>query len=445
MGISSAGVGSGLDVNTLISQTMVLERQPLNSLNSKKQIFNDQLSAFGKVKSDLDAFKTAVSALKLDMDFAAAKATTSDSAYLTATATSSASPGSYDIKISQLAQAGVRASASKTDSKAAIGTSASGNYNFSAGGKNFSIAVDSGDSLETIRDKINSAVVSGDSSAQNLAKASIINVGTSGSPQYKLVLTSTQKGKDNAVVADAAFEAALGGFTETQKADNAKFSINGLEVERATNTVTDVVEGVTINLANSDANKTINLTVARDTEAITKKVNDFISAYNKLASTVNSLHQKGGSLEADNSATSVVYQLQNVFNDAANISGNSFNYLAEVGISFKKDGTLSLDSSAFNKALETKSADVVSLFTNTERGFAQRLYSQASNMLQNDGIVDARIKGLDASVKTLDTGIDRENLRLTNMETRLRRQYANLDSLMGSLKNTSNYLTSTLR
>ncbi len=443
MGISSAGVGSGLDVNTLISQMMVLERQPLNSLNSKKQIFNDQLSAFGKVKSDLDAFKTAVSALKLDMDFAAAKATTSDSSYLTATATSSASPGSYDIKISQLAQAGARASASKTDSKAAIGTS--GNYNFSAGGKNFSIAVNSGDSLEAIRDKINSAVVSGDSSAQNLAKATIINAGTSGSPQYKLVLTSTQKGQDNAVVADAAFEAALGGFTETQTAKNAKFSINGLEVERATNTVTDVVEGVTINLANSDANKTINLTVARDTEAITKKVNDFISAYNKLASTVNSLHQKGGSLEADNSATSVVYQLQNVFNDAAKISGNSFNYLAEVGISFKKDGTLSLDSSAFNKALETKSADVVSLFTNTERGFAQRLYSQASNMLQNDGIVDARIKGLNASVKTLDTGIDRENLRLTNMETRLRRQYANLDSLMGSLKNTSNYLTSTLR
>lgn len=445
MGISSAGIGSGLDVNSLVSQLLQLERQPLNSMSTKKQTFNDQLSAFGKVKSDLDAFKTAVGGLKLDMDFSASKATSSDTSLLAAVASNTASAGSYDIKISQLAQAGVKASAPKADPKAAAG--ASGTFTMSVGSKSFNITLDGSESLEGIRDKINAATmtVDGKTSTQTLTTASVINTGTAAAPQYKLVMSSTGKGTDNAVNIDSNLDTALGGFTETQQAKNAKFTINGLDVERSTNSITDVVDGVTLNLASADPAKTVSLTVARDTDAITKKVNDFISAYNKLAGTVSSLHQKGGTLEADNSATSVLYQLQNVFNEPAKISGNDFNYLAQVGISFKKDGTLSLDSTTFAKALETNSNKVVSLFTDTDRGFAHRLYDTASSMLNSDGLVDSRIKGLNSRIKSLDSNIDRENVRLDNVETRLRRQYANLDSLLGTMKNTSSYLTSQLR
>ncbi|HET7776730.1 MAG TPA: flagellar filament capping protein FliD, partial [Azospira sp.] len=398
-----------------------------------------------KVKSDLDAFKTAVGGLKLDLDFSAAKATSTDTSLLTATATSTASAGSYDIKVSQLAQAGVKASAPKADPKVAVGTA--GTFTMSVGSKSFDITLDGSESLEGIRDKINAATmtVDGKTSTQSLTTASVINTGTAALPQYKLVMSSTGKGTDNAVNIDSNLDTALGGFTETQEAKNAKFTINGLDVERSTNSITDVVDGVTLNLVNADTSKTLNLTVARDTDAITKKVNDFVSAYNKLASTVNSLHQKGGTLEADNSATAVLYQLQSVFNDPAKITGNDFNYLAQVGISFKKDGTLSLDSSAFTKALESNSDKAVSLFTDTDRGFARRLYDTASNMLNSDGLVDSRIKGLNSRIKTLDSSVDRENVRLNNVETRLRRQYANLDSLLGTMKNTASYLSSQLR
>ncbi len=447
MGISSAGIGSGLDVNSLVSQLLQLERQPLNSLTTKKQTFNDQLSAFGKVKSDLDAFKTAIGGLKLDMDFSAAKATSSDTSLLTAMATSTASAGSYDIKISQLAQAGVKAmQTGVSDPKAAVTPPVSGTFDFTVGSgasqKTFNITLDGSESLEAIRDKINAATVTtdGKTATQTLASASIVNTGTSAAPSYKLVIASTGKGTDNAVNIDSNLEAALGGFSATQEAKNAKFTVNGLEVERSTNSVTDVIDGVTLNLASADTNKTLTLTVARDTDAITKKVNDFISAYNKLASTVSSLHQKGGTLEADNSATSVLYQLQNVFNDPAKITGNDFNYLAQVGISFKKDGTLSLDSTTFTKTLETNPDQVVSLFTDTDRGIAHRLYNTASNMLDSDGLVDSRIKGLNARIKSMDNNIERENVRLDNVETRLRRQYANLDSLLGTMKNTSSFL-----
>lgn len=453
MGISSAGIGSGLDVNSLVSQLLQLERQPLNSLTTKKQTFNDQLSAFGKVKSDLDAFKTAVGSLKLDMDFSAAKATSANTSIATATAANTARPGSYDIKVSQLAQAGVKSMLTGVaDPKAALTPAASGTFNFSVGSgasqKTFNISLDGSESLSDIRDKINAATITADgkTKTQTLASASIINTGTSAAPSYKLVIASTGQGTDNDVTIDSGLKTALGGFDETkQAAKNAQFSVNGLDVERSTNSITDVIDGVTLNLVSADSSKSFNLSVARDTEAITKKVNDFISAYNKLASTVTTQHQKGGTLEADNSATSVIYQLQNIFNEPAKIAGNDLNYLAQVGISFKKDGTLSLDSATFTKALETNSSNVVSLFTDTDRGFAHRLYDTASNMLSTDGIVDARIKGLNSRIKTIDTNMDRENVRLDNMETRLRRQYANLDSTLGVMKNTSSYLSSLLR
>ena len=142
---------------------------------------------------------------------------------------------------------------------------------------------------------------------------------------------------------------------------------------------------------------------------------------------------------------SVIYGLQNEFNQAANIAGNAFGWLAEVGISFKKDGTLALDSAAFTKALESKYESVVNLFTNTEKGFAHRLFNTATNMLDTNGLVSSRISGMNIRIKMIDVGMDRENLRLTNVETRLRSQYAKLDATLGTMKNTSNYLASQLR
>lgn len=466
MAISSAGIGSGLDVNGLVSQLMQLERQPLNSMTAKQQGFNDQISAYGQIKSALDAFKTAASNLQLDSNFAATSATSSNTSRVTATTDDlTAVAGSYDITVSSLAQAGVQASAGKSSSSTAIGASAfdSGGpatLSFATSAKSFSISVSATDTLESIRDKINNGVVSGETSSQGLATASIVNAGTSAAPSYKLVIASTGQGTDNDVKITSTNTAtnttdstltSYFGFSSTQTASNASFTVNGLAITRSSNTVTDVVTGVTLNLAGADPANTdptaathSTLTVARDTAAISSKVNDFISAYNKLTSTVTNLHQKGGILEADNSATSVITELQNTFNQPAKITGNSFGWLAQVGVSFQKDGTLALDSAAFTKALGTDFNSVVSLFTDTQQGFAARLYSSASNMLNSNGLVDSRINGLTSRANLLNDNIDRENVRLTSVETRLRTQYANLDALMGTMKQTSSYLSAQL-
>lgn len=450
MGISSAGVGSGLDVNGLVSQLIQLERRSLNSLNSRKQVFNDQLSAFGRVKNDLDAFRSAVSALKLDLDFSTTKATSSNKDILTATASPSAATGSYSVIVSALAQAGVKTSAGKVSASATFGaanvSSDPATIDFSAAGKSFSISATASDTLETLRDKINSAVASGDASSQTVAKAAIINAGTSANPSYKLTVSATATGVDNDVsitVGDANLNAYLA-FGATQTATNASFSVNGVNVQRSSNSVSDIIDGVTLNLTNTESTKPAILTIERDKDSITKKVNDFISAYNKVAGTISSLHQKGGTLEADNSATAVIYRLQNVFNQPANIGGNSYSWLTQVGISFTKNGTLALDNTVFSAALDSNFSNVVSLFTDPTGGMAHRLYDTASNMLNSNGIVDSRLSGLNSRIAMIDTNIDRENFRLENTERRLRTQFANLDALLGTMKNTSSYLASNL-
>ncbi len=438
MGISSAGVGSGLDVESLITQQVQAERTNLTAMETKKETFNSQISAYGQIKSSLEAFETAVGNLKLSSDFSVSKATSSNTDLLTATADSTAAAGTYDIKVTQLAQAGVQASASQASAKTAMG--ASGTFTLTAGDKSFDITLESTDTLENIRDKINSAVLTGDDETQEVATATIVNTGNG----YKLVVASSERGTENAVSIDSNLSTALGGFTATQTAQNSKFTVNGLEIERATNSVDDVIDGVTLNLVKADTTTSLTLTVGKDTDAITTKVNAFISAYNSLASTISDLHKKGGTLEADNTATSVLYQLQSVFNVPANIAGSDVNYLAQVGISFKKDGTLALDSTAFTKALKNNGDAVTALFTDTEKGFAQRLYDSASDLLGTNGLVASRVSGLNSRISILDTNIDRETVRLDNYETRLRKQYSALDSLMGTLKNTSSYLYSAL-
>lgn len=449
MGISSAGIGSGLDVNGLISQLMQVERQPLDALNAKQQTFNAQLSAFGQVKSALDAFKTAASNLELDSAFAATTATSSNTSYLTATTDNlSAVAGSYDVTVSSLAQAGISASnLTVSDPSAPIG-GGTGTLTFSASGKSFSINIDgSVDSLQSISDKINNAMVSGETTSQGLATASVINDGSN----YRLVVASTQQGLANNVTISGTSASYLN-FTTTQSANDASFSINGLSMTRSTNTVSDAISGVTLNLVGADpagttsANaKHTTLTVARDTATVSQTVNNFISAYNKLSSTINSLHQKGGTLEADNSATSVISQLQAVFNQPASIAGNTNSWLAQIGISFQKDGTLALDSATFSKALNTDFKGTVSLFTDSNSGFANRLYTAASNMLDTNGLLDSRISGLNTQINSLNDDIDQENVRLANVQTRLQTQYANLDALLGTMQQTSSYLSSQLR
>ncbi|MDP1681677.1 MAG: flagellar filament capping protein FliD [Burkholderiales bacterium] len=450
MAISSAGLGSNIDVNSLVSQLLALERRPLDRLNQRKTQYNAELSSFGKISSDLSGFQSAVSALKTADSFKVFNATAADTTYLTSSADSTASAGSHSITITQLAKAQKLFSAAFADtSTTTIGT---GSLTIANGASSFAVTIDSSNNtLDGIVNAVNAA------SSNFGVSASIVNDGTG----YRLLFSPNNTGTAYAVtvaVSDTGdgnntdtnglsrLSYTGGGLnlSQTQTAQNAIITVDGLTgINSASNTVTDVIQGVTLNLKKELVSTTLD--VAVDTDTITANATAVVTAYNKLVTNITDLHKKGGQLEADNTLLTIQSQLVGIFNTQATISGNAYSYLAEVGIALQSNGTLAINSADFKSALSGHLNDVVKLFTDTNEGFAQRFYSETTKLLQADGVIDAKNDGIATQISSLDTRIDQFSTRLTLIEARLRRQFSALDSLLGTLSSTSNLLSRQLR
>lgn len=432
MAIVSGGIGSGLDVNGIVSQLMALERRPLNLLESKKQAFNNQLSAFGRIKSDLDAFRSALSALKSTTSFDVFKATSSDDKIVTASAGSSATSGPHTITVQTLAKAQIQvATTGYASTSTALGLS--GDLSFSFGSSNFSVTVGTADSLSSIQTAINAAT------GNTGVTASILNDGTAAG--NRLVLTAKNSGVANTVTVGGTLAAGFA-FANTVPAANAVIDVDGvLGIQKSSNSITDVVPGVTLELKSGGA---ATISVSRNNDAITEKVTAFVDAYNKLATTIGDLRKKGGVLEADGASRSLLSELQGEFNTAVAVSGGAYSYLSQVGVSFGKDGKLSVNKTELSTALDTNLSSVVALFSDTTQGVASRLYNRANGMLQSDGLIDSREDGLNDRIRFANDSIDQVKVRLENVEKRLRAQFAALDTLVGSLQQTSSFLSSQL-
>lgn len=447
MAITSAGIGSNLDVNSLVSQLMAIERRPLDALVQRKSIYNAELSAFGRISSDLSAFQSALSALKESDDFKIFSATPGNSDYFTATADSSASAGIHDVTVTTLAKAQKLVSATPVYADVDTATLGTGTLTFGNGTDTFNVTIDG------TNNTLNGVVEAINSGTNNFGvTASILNDGTG----YRLALSPTETGTayditvavadtgdgnntDTSGLSRLSYTAGAYNLTQTQAAVDAVITVDGLAgITKSSNTISDVIQGVTLNLKQQGVSST--LSVAVDTTAITTKVQDFANAYNKLINDIKAYRQKGGTLEADNTLLTIQSQLTSVFNTQANLSGNTYTYLAEVGVSIQASGTISVNSSDFQGAASAHLTDVVKLFTDTDEGFMQRLYTETATLLQADGVVDAKTDGISSLITNTDTRINQMEARLTSTERRLRAQFSALDSLLGSLNATSSQL-----
>ena len=444
MAISSPGIGSNIDVNSLVNQLLTLERRPLDALNKRKSFFNAELSAYGKISSNLSAFQSAISALKTTDSFKLFSTTAADTTLLTASSDSTASAGQHSLTITTLAQAQKLDSAAFADTT--ITTLGLGSLTFSNGVSSFAVTIDAtNNTLSGIVNAVNSG------SSNFGVSASIVNdgtgnrllfspnsTGTANALTVALVDTGDLNNLDNFGLSRLSY--VTGGFnlTQRQTAANASFSVNGLAITKASNTVTDVIQGVTLNLKKTG---TTTLDVAVDTQGISDKVTTVVTAYNKLANDLKDLRKKGGTLEADNTLLTIQSQLIGVLNTPATITGNAYSYLAEVGLALQSDGTLSLDATKFKSALSSSFNSVVNLFTNTTQGYAQRLYTETISLLQTDGVVDAKNKGINSSLSSLDLRVNQMEARLVSTERRLRRQFSSLDALLGTLSASSRVLS----
>lgn len=449
--ITSAGIGSGLDVEGIVSKLMALEEKPLSRLDTKETAAQAKITAYGSVKSYLANLQTTSTTLATASTFTGKTASVSDSTVLTAAASSTAAAGTYSISVTQLAK--YHTLRSNTDYAATSETFNTGTLSISIGGAAaVNVAINgTNNSLSGIRQAINDANAG--------VTATIINDGTTN----RLVLTSETSGSVGAVTVTAADDGSGGthaltqlenaGLFQIQSADNAQFTINGLSITRSSNTVTDAVEGLTLNLTKGTALTpgVSTVTVAKNTTATTTAIEGFVKAYNsavefmKNSSAYNSTTKTGGALNAEGTVRTIRSELSTLINTTVTGIAGGTETLSSIGITMQVSGSLSIDNTKLQAALADPTKDLTSLFGQTavgNEGIAVKIKTSMTSMLAAGGLLAGRTDGLTTSIKDIGTARDALNAKLDKIEARYRAKFAALDGLAASMSRTSQYLSS---
>lgn len=451
--ITSAGLGSGLDIEGIISKLMQVESRPLSVLATKEASYQAKISAFGTLKGALSAVQTTAKTLATGTTFTGKSASSSDNAVLTASATSTAAAGSYSISVTQLAK--FHAVRSDTNFAATTDTFNTGTLSIAIGGGTaVDVTIDSGNNtLAGIRDAINDADAG--------VTASIINDGTTN----RLVLASKTSGSAGAItvaVADsgsggthALTTLASASLVTTQTADNANLTINGIAITRSSNTITDAIDGLTLNLAKGTLASpgTATVTVAQNTGTVTAAVNAFVKAYNdaikqiKSATAYDAANKKASTLTGDSTVRSIQSRLGSLVQAEVTGVAGGIARLSDIGITVQNDGTLAADSSKLAAAIADPDKDVAALFSQTtsgNEGIAVRFNTLLDGIVGASGLIASRTDGITASIKDLGKRAEALQTRLLSIEKRYRAQFTALDSLIASMNQTSQYLTQQL-
>lgn len=454
MVISVGGIGSGLQVDELVSRLMTFEARPLNQLQAKGQGYEAKLSAYGLLQSSLSMFQSAASALGRANTFQAMKATSGDTSVFTATADRNAASGSHSIEVLQLAQGQRLATNETTAPSVAAGslTFQFGSYDYDGNGdatgftmtESVTIDLEEGATLEELRDAIN------DSNAA--VQATVVNNGNA----KQLVLSSTGEGakagftvQGTGGLADFSYDATDAGastLTAIETAQDARIKVNGLTLSRGSNTITDAIEGVTLNLLKPGTER-VSLRIQGDTAAAKTAVEEFVKAYNEVHTTLRNLtaynteSDEAAILTGDSTARSIQNQLRTAMGSFVG-EGDGVRSLSQLGISFAKDGTLTLDATVLERQLNNPDSGVAEFFNGADGkgGFAAMMSGRLDDILRTGGTLDSRKTGLDASIKSLLRQQDSMLQRLEMVEDRYRKQFNALDSMIANMQQTSTYL-----
>lgn len=466
--ISSPGLGSGLDVKTIVSNLMTTEQGPMNALNKQEADDQAKISAFGTIKGALSTFQTAASTLNMSSTFSSVTASVADSSYYTATMNGAAVAGSYDIQVKALAASQKLVSKDFSDTKTVIGdgtltldvgkydTNTPPGFTAKAGSTPVTITINSSnDTLAGIRDAINAANAG--------VSASIINDGTGN----RLSITSSDTGTANAVrigvtesgaagLAQLSYDgSASSGLTQNVAAADAHLVVDGLDVYKSSNTVTDAVQGITLNLLKQTADNTPDkLSITRDTNKISSAIDTFVSAYNAVHQQIASLTAfdastgTGSLLTGDSTTATIDNKLRSMITSTVATGIPGLTSLTDLGIGFQTDGTLSVDTDKRDKILNDPTIDVKKLFVKTSDtmvGVASTLNTGVSNMILGpDATLNQQVDNLNADVKLVDQRKTDETARLQEVQNRYTAQFSSLDGLVATMNQTQQFLTQQL-
>jgi flagellar hook-associated protein 2 len=471
--ISSAGIGSGLDINGIVTQLMAIERQPLALLEREETKLSTRLSNFGKLQSLMSAMRDKAGSIASTTLWSQTAGTSADDKAVAVTTANGAAIGSYSVEVQQLASAQTVSSrvfeAGDTPAQFGpgtltielgtwTGTPVSG-FTPKAGASAVAITIDAADdTLAEVRDKINAAgagviaTIVNDASGARLALRSATTGAENG---FRVSASETT---DDGVAADGlsalAYDA-LGASQMTlyKSAANAQATINGIPIASATNQLTNVSDGVSLKLL-QETTAPVEVTVETDTKAAKTAIEDFVKAYNELANFIReqTKYDEGtkmaGAMQGDGLVVTLQRQLRNALNEGSTASA-TFSRLADIGITMKSDGTLETKSSALDnglanlaelrKLLATDGTDTAS------SGFMLRFKELGDLMLGTNGAFESRTESLQTRIDTLNDRQAQMEARLAATEKRLRAQYTVLDRNMGQLNGLSNYMSQQLQ
>ncbi|WP_367190113.1 flagellar filament capping protein FliD [Burkholderia sp. Ed8] len=434
--IISGATNSTLDVNSLVTslvQAKTIGQQ--TTLTNKQTADNTELSAVGKLKSALSALQTAITGLSNGTTLSGLAATASGNG-ITASVKSGggAVAGSYAVNVTQLATANKLSSAGITSSD----TISAGSLSITLGtGTAFNVNVAAGASLSDIAKSINTTA------GNPGVTASVIT----GSDGQHLVIQSNNTGAANTVsVSGTGVNSKLtSGYTTVTAAADAKLTVDGTPVTSASNSVSGVLTGVTLNLTTQALNTTQTVTLSPDTTATTTAINAFVSAYNTYVTTAQSLSSydpntsTAGPLLGDSMLNTISNGLATAISGGVTTGGSTYS-LAAIGISLQADGTLQVDSGALNTALTSNNPAVGALF-NTTNGVGQTLNNLVSNYTQTNGLIDQRTTAINADLKSLSDQATQLQNYSAQLTTQYNAQFTALNNLMATMANNTKYLT----
>lgn len=476
--LSSLGVGSGLDAETIVTKLVALEKQPADALTTANNKLQTQVSTWGKIQSNFSSLQDAAAKLQDSSFWSSTTAKSSDDTTVSVSTGTNAAAGAYAVTVSQLAAGQSIASKAYTSSTSTVGegtlTIQLGNYvtdntqtppavtfNAKAAASAMNITIGPGDNtLEKIRDRINGANAGVNASiVTDASGARLVLRGQNGETNaFKVSVTESATAPGLSALAYTAETGPAGSasaMTRTQVAQNALATINGLSVSSESNTLTNVIDGVTLKLSKPNASPTT-VTIDQDTAGLTKGIQDFVSAYNSVVSTIrvqtlyDEASKTAGPLQGNATARSLLSQMRNLIGSSTGAS-SVFSRLSDVGMDINTDGTLSLKTSKFSDAMSKNMAELQKFFGNSSdtdvslNGIGTRVKNLTKQILDTtSGAIANSTNGLNSTISRNKTRINSINDHAAQVETRLRAQYTALDNSMAKLNGLSTYVTAQL-
>lgn len=459
--ISSTGIGSGLDVSTILTRLEAVERKPIDSLQTAAKSIDTKISAYGKIQSLMSTLRDSAASLASGTLWKQGTATPSDTTVMSATATSgSLSAGDYSVSVSHLARAQTLYSKSMASTDKVGGTltiqlvssySPLTPKDATATPQPLTIAADS--SLEQVRDAVNGAGLG--------INASVIR---DASGTQRLAFTAKESGLQNQISIQGADGLEFLSHPPAdnsdpdrmqvgQAAQDAQLTINGVPVTSSSNQITNALSGVTLNLT-KETSSPITLSIKNDSAAQEKAVQDFVAAYNALNTQLvsqtkyDAATKTAAALQGDSAALGIRSQMRSLFHES-NGASSVFSSLQALGLSTQTDGTIKVDSTKLKKALE-QPTEVAKLFSSTDdavkgnNGLGVRFRQLMDGFTGTGGLLTSRTEGLQSKLKrNKDDQARLEDRVAANME-RLQKQYQTLDNKMASLNGLSSYVSAQL-